>query len=106
MSRSLLPVRTFTRRADHRPTAHLVLLCTRHHTLVHTEGIQLHLHPDRRLDVHTATGTPVPHTPTPPPDPGPLLAGHDVSAEALPPDHTDPRLDLRYAIAVLMSQAA
>jgi len=43
-----------------------VLLCSRHHTLLHAQDFQLVLHPDRRLDVRTADGVPVRHHPTPP----------------------------------------
>jgi hypothetical protein len=87
--------------------ANLVLVCSRHHTVIHAEGFQLRLHPDRRLDVCTADGTPVLHSPTQPwGDPEDLACGQLVSAETLAPDHTDRRLDLRYAVAVLMAQAA
>ncbi|HVE74991.1 MAG TPA: HNH endonuclease signature motif containing protein, partial [Mycobacteriales bacterium] len=41
----------------------LVLLCTRHHTLVHALGFGLRLHPDRRLDVRTANGAAIQHHP-------------------------------------------
>ena len=67
------------------------------------------LHPDRRLQVHTADGTPVLHHPTPPGgDPTDLTTGcgRHVSAETLPPDHCDGRLDLGYAVTVLLAQAA
>jgi hypothetical protein len=89
--------------------ANLVLLCSRHHTLLHAQGIQLVLHPDRRLEVHTADGVPVLHHPAPPwSDPAALASGCGqlVSAETLPPDHCTNRLDLHYAVAVLMAQAA
>lgn len=42
----------------------LILLCSRHHTLVHNQGFRLVLHPDRRLEVWTADGVPVVHLPT------------------------------------------
>lgn len=32
--------------------------------------------------------------------------GQGVSAETLPPDHCDARLDLGYAVSVLLAQAA
>jgi len=87
--------------------ANLVLVCSRHHTVIHAEGFQLRLHPDRRLEVCTADGTPVLHAPAQPwGDPDALACGQLVSAETLAPDHTDRRLDLRYAVAVLMAQAA
>jgi len=43
--------------------ANLLLLCPRHHTLVHAQGFQLLLHPDRSLTVRTAQGVPVLHHP-------------------------------------------
>ena len=43
-----------------------MLVCSRHHTLLHTQHFQLTLHPDRRLAVRTADGIPVPHHPTQP----------------------------------------
>jgi hypothetical protein len=85
------------------------LVCSRHHTLIHAHGFQLVLHPDRTLEVHTADGTAVLHSPDQPwgdPDTLATGCGQLVSAETLPPDHTDSRLDLRYAVAVLMAQAA
>lgn len=87
----------------------LLLLCSRHHTLVHTQGFALLLHPDRRLQVRTADGLAVLHHPAQPwADPGALATGcgQHVSAETLPPDHCDPRLDLRYAVSVLLAQAS
>ena len=78
----------------------LVLICSRHHTLIHAQGFQLELHPDRRLEVRTAEGVPVLHHPAQPwGDPATLAAGCGqlVSAETLPPANTDGRLDLRYA---------
>ncbi|MCA1722319.1 MAG: HNH endonuclease, partial [Actinobacteria bacterium] len=41
----------------------LVLLCGRHHTLIHQRGFSLVLHPDRGLTVTTAEGVPLPHSP-------------------------------------------
>jgi hypothetical protein len=95
----------------HTRSANLVLVCSRHHTLVHTQGFQLvlHLHPDRRLEVRTADGIPVLHHPAQPwGDPAELgtTCGQRVSAETLPPDHGDTRLDLRYAVSILLAHAA
>jgi len=87
--------------------ANLALLCSRHHTLVHANGYQLTLHPDRRLDVHTADHRPVPHHPAQPwADPTHLDPTRRVTAETLPPDSADQRLDLHYAVSVLLHQAA
>jgi hypothetical protein len=87
----------------------LVLVCARHHTLIHSQGFQLTLRPDRRLEVRTADGVPVLHHPAQPwGDPDDLArgCGQDVSAETLPPDHCDNRIDLDYIVAVVLAQAA
>jgi hypothetical protein len=87
----------------------LVLVCSRHHTLIHSQGFGLVLRPDRRLDVATAGGVPLLHHPAQPWADHAELAtgcGHRVSAETLPPHHCDSRMDLRYVVSVLMAQAA
>lgn len=86
----------------------LVLVCSRHHTLVHQRGFQLVLDPvTRRLAVATDDGVPVLHHPALPwGDPVLLDAHHDVSAETLVPDLVEPRMDLGYCVAVLLQQAA
>ena len=89
--------------------ANLVLVCSRHHTLIHTHGFGLVLHPDRRLDVTTADGTRLLHHPAAPwGDPAGLAqaCGQVVSAEALPPDHCDARINLGWIVSVLLAQAA
>lgn len=97
--------------SDGGPTdlANLVLVCARHHTLILTQDFQLVLHPDRRLSVATAEGVPLLHHPAQPwGDPAHLTTGRGrrVSAETLPPDHCDARIDLGYVVSVLMTQAA
>ncbi len=57
-----------------------MLLCSRHHTLVHQQGFRLTLHPDRRLEV--------------------------ITADTLPATHCDGRMDYRYVVSVLVQQAA
>jgi hypothetical protein len=87
----------------------LVLVCGRHHTLVHSQGFFLVLHADRRLEVRDANGVAVVHHPAQPwGDPRSLAegCGQHVSAEALPPDHVSARLDLGYAVSVLLAQAS
>ncbi len=78
----------------------LILVCARHHTLIHTDGIQLTLHPDRTLHVHNRDGTHVPHHPT----------LHTAPAAELPAGQFTPsggdRLDLDHAVWVLRQQAA
>jgi len=85
----------------------LVLVCSRHHTLIHQLGIALVLHPDRRLDVRTADGTAVLHHPAQPwGNPDDLDPDRRVTATTLPADHCDARLDLGYVVSVLVAQAA
>ncbi len=95
--------------ADDGPTdlSNLLLLCSRHHTLVHQLGFHLVLRPDRRLEVHTPDGIPVLRHPGQPwADPTQLDPTGRISAGTLPPTHCDARLDLGYAVAVLLQQAA
>lgn len=84
----------------------LVLVCARHHTLIHQHGFGLVLGPDRRLSVTTADGVPVLHHPALPWGEAEALDpdGH-VSAETLVPDSVS-RMDLDYCVAVLLQQAA
>ena len=87
----------------------LVLVCSRHHTLIHTQGFTLTLHPDRRLDVHTPHGAAILHHPAQPwGDPAALAKGRGqlISATTLPPEHCTDRIDLGYVVNVLLAQAA
>jgi hypothetical protein len=87
--------------------AYLLLLCSRHHTLVHQFGFQLGLHTDRRLEVRTADGTAGLHHPAKPwGDPTELDPTGGVSAGTLPTTHCDSRMDLNYVVCVLLQQAA
>ncbi len=87
--------------------ANLILLCARHHTLVHADGYRLTLRPDRRLNVATADGAAIPHLSEVPRQ---AAAGLDpqraIRADTLPPHAAQPRIDLGYAVSVLMQQAA
>ncbi len=83
----------------------LVLLCSRHHTLVHAQGFELTLHPDRRLDVRTADRVDVLHHPAQPWGDA-AACGQAVSAGTLHPQDATSRLDLRYVVGVLMAQSA
>ena len=86
--------------------ANLLLLCSRHHTLVHRQGFRLTLQADRRLGVTTAAGLPVPHHPGLPwQQAASLDRAASVTPATLPPAAGD-GLDLRYAVAVLMRHAA
>jgi hypothetical protein len=85
----------------------LVLVCPRHHTLIHQHGFRLVLHADRRLEVRTADGVAILHHPAQPwGDPAALAVGRNVSSESLPPDHCTERMDLGYVVSVLMAQAS
>jgi hypothetical protein len=88
--------------------ANLVLLCSRHHTLVHAEGFQLTLHPvTRALTVTTKAGAAVPHRHELPWQSAESLDPDDViDAATLPPHFYGDKLDLHYAVDVLMQHAA
>lgn len=87
--------------------ANLILLCSRHHTLVHQLGFQLLLAPDRRLTVATPEGVPVLHHPAPPwGDPAALDPIGEVDATTVTPDTVQTRVDLAYVVSVVMQQAA
>jgi len=84
-----------------------VLVCGRHHTLVHQHGFQLQLRADRGLTVTTADGVPVLHRPALPwADPRGLDPAGHVSAETLVPNLVEPRMSLDYVVMVLAQQAA
>jgi hypothetical protein len=86
----------------------LVLLCSRHHeAVVHGEGFRLALNPlTRALTVTTPSGDGVPHRhPLPWQPEEPLDPNGRIDAATLPPDGID-RLDLHYAVGVLMQHAA
>ena len=81
--------------------SNLVLVCSRHHTLIHAEGFQLTLRADRTLEVRTADDVPVLHHPA-------VLRGN---AEELPTGvritaPSGDKLDLDHAVYVLRNQAA
>ena len=87
--------------------ANLILLCPRHHTLVHDQGFRLALRADRTLTVATGDGVRIVHHPALPHSPaGDLDPERCVTSGTLPPNVTGQRLDLRYAVGVLMQQAA
>ncbi len=85
----------------------LVLLCSRHHTLVHQQGFVLDLHDDRRLEVSAADGVAVPRLPVLPWRPASELdPARIITADTLPRDHVRSGIDLGYAVMVLAQQAA
>jgi hypothetical protein len=74
---------------------------------VHQHDFRLTLAPNRCLTVATADGVPVLHHPGLPVASGEELdPDHLVNAETLPPDHVRSRIDLGYAVMVLMQQSA
>ena len=76
----------------------LVLVCARHHTLIHTGGFQLVLSPDRTLTVRTAGDIPVPHHPELPQQPAQDL---DQSVEPFTSGWQGDRFDLGYVVMVM-----
>lgn len=82
--------------------ANLVLVCARHHTLIHQYGFQLVLSPDRTLTVRTHDDIPVPTQPTrqatPTHDWTSSLAIDDTT---LPPTWLGDPLNLHYLISTL-----
>jgi hypothetical protein len=87
--------------------ANLVLLCSRHHTVVHAEGFRLTLHPQTRaLTVTSAAGTAIPHLPKLPWRPAAELDPNtEIDAKTLP-NTTYDKLNLHYAVEVLLQTAA
>jgi len=84
----------------------LVLVCSRHHTLIHSQGFRLVLHPDRRLEVSTADGVPILHLPERPwGDPAQLDPTGRITARTITPPRFQPGMDLRYVVSVLARQA-
>ncbi|HVE98190.1 MAG TPA: DUF222 domain-containing protein [Mycobacteriales bacterium] len=87
--------------------SNLVLLCSRHHTVVHAQGFGLTLRPDRTLKVTTGDGVPVLHHPTLTAEPAAALDPDGLIGPAtLPPMTSYDRLDLEYVVWVLMQHAA
>ena len=84
----------------------LVLLCPRHHVLLHSQGFGLVLRADRRLEVTTSRASSSLTCRRCPGRRTELDPDGRVSAETLPPPLADQRLDLGYAVMVLVQQAA
>ncbi len=88
--------------------ANLVLLCSRHHhTVVHERGYRLVLDPTTRvLQVKSPGGKAIPHKPALPWRPARELDPTEtIGSSTLPPAVRD-KLDLHYAVSVLLQQAA
>jgi uncharacterized protein DUF222/HNH endonuclease len=85
----------------------LVLLCTKHHQLVHDGRFTMTLTSDRTLTVRTAEGSLVPaRPPLPVSSAEELDATGNITAETCPNPTAVDRLHLAYAVGVLMQLAA
>ena len=91
----------FWRQGGPTDLANLVLICSRHHRLIHTEGYQLVLSTDRTLTVRTAADIPVPHHPD---------QQHEAPSKAdIAPYTSDwqgDRFDLDYVVMVMAQQSS
>jgi hypothetical protein len=83
--------------------ANLALVCTRHHTLIHAQGFQLVLSPDRTLTVRTTADIPVPHHPTPAPQTAQAL---DLSTDPYTSEWANDPFNLSYVVAVLLAHSS
>ena len=83
--------------------ANLVLVCSRHHTLIHQQGFQLVLSPDRRLTVRTADDIPVPHLPALPVGDARDL---DCSVAGLADGYVGDRFDLEYVVQIMAQHSS
>ena len=83
--------------------ANLVLACARHHTLIHSQGFQLVLSPDRTLTVRTANDIPVPHLPA-----LPQQSAHDLDPNIGPfvSGWQGDRFDLGYVVHVMAQHSS
>jgi hypothetical protein len=87
--------------------ANLVLVCSRHHTLIHSKGFQLVLSPDRTLTVRTAADIPVPHAPELQRQSAlDLDVDERIDRDTLPPLWDGDRLDLDHVVWAMLHQAA
>ena len=93
---------TFWRNGGRTDLANLALVCSRHHTLIHSEGFRLELRDDRTLIVTSADGTRLEHLPAKPWQPKGDLPGQVLS----PSQWNGDRLDLHHVAWVLSQHAA
>lgn len=88
----------------------LVMLCSYHYHLVHEGGFGLVRNADGRIVVRAPGGWLIPAAPSPTATTAEgLAAAHDAAGTAidestLPPDWNGDRLDIRYAVSVLLQQ--
>ena len=83
--------------------ANLVLVCSRHHTLIHQQGFQLVLSADRALTVRTADDIPVPHLPALPVGDAQDL---DCSVAGLVDGYVGDRFDLDYVVQIMAQHSS
>jgi hypothetical protein len=83
--------------------ANLVLVCSRHHTLIHQHGFQLALTPDRTLTVRTSNDIPIPHHPH---VPGQSAEGLESPATPYTSEWANDRFDLGYIVTVMAAHTA
>ena len=81
----------------------LALVCSRHHCLIHTQGFQLVLSPDRTLTVRTAADIPVPHHPATSPQAADAL--DDSTVPYVSEWGNDP-FDLGYVVSVIIAHTS
>ena len=89
----------FWRNGGSADLSNLVLICSRHHTLIHAEGYQLVLTPDRTLTVQDRHDIPVPHHPA--------LPAQAPSSRDIAPytsGRQGDRFDLGYVVMVMAQQ--
>lgn len=84
-----------------------VLVCARHHTLIHQLGISLALDAERQLSVTRPEGVPLLNHPGLPwGDPMELDPGRHIDGATLPPDNVVSRVDIGDAVRVMMQQSS
>jgi hypothetical protein len=94
----------FWRNGGRTDLSNIVLLCTRHHTLLHQAGYDLRLADDRTLTVRAPDGRLLEHHPALPPASAEALPL--VAADALPSRWGGEKLDVGYVVNVLLQRAA
>lgn len=98
---------TYWRHGGRTDLANLILVCSRHHTLIHQYGWQLTLHDDRSLTVMTADGLPLPHRhPLPVAPAAELDPDETITPSTLPTRWSGERMDLDHVVWVMLQHAA
>lgn len=98
---------TYWRDGGSTDLANLALVCSRHHTLIHEQGFQLELQPDRTLIVKAEDGTRLRHLSKAPWQPKEDLdQKRRITVDSLPTQWNGDRLDLHHVAWVLAQHAA